>query len=55
MEGDTDKIVQYNVSLDNNIAEIAKLLNQTSKMKTYSLSKLENMLIRTMRDALKIK
>ena len=55
MEENTNQIMQYDVSLNNNISEIIKLFNQTSLMKTYSLNKINSTLMRTIEDAQSIK
>ena len=55
MEKITKKILENDVNLSKKVSEIVKLFNQTSKTKTYSLSKLDSTLMKTMEDALSIK
>ena len=51
MEESTSQIMQYDVSLNNNIAEIIELFKQNLQAKTYSLSKINGTLMRTIDDA----
>ena len=63
MEESTNKIIQYDSCLNSKIEEIIELFDQTSKSKTYSLSKIDNTLMskidntlmRTIEDAQDIK
>ena len=55
MEKITKKILENDVNLSKKVSEIVKLFNQTSKTKTYSLSKLDSTIMKTMEDALSIK
>ena len=55
MEESTNKILQYDSCLNSKIEEIIELFDQTSKSKTYSLSKFDNTLMRTIEDAQDIK
>ena len=55
MEESTNKILQYDSCLNSKIEEIIELFDQTSKSKTYSLSKIDNTLMRTIEDAQDIK
>ena len=51
MEESTNQILQYDSRLNSNIAEIIELFNETSQTKTYSLSKIDCTLVRTIEDA----
>ena len=51
MEESTNQILQYDSRLNSNIAEIIELFNETSQTKTYSLSKIDSTLVRTIEDA----
>ena len=51
MEESTNQILKYNSRLNSNIAEIIELFDQTSQTKTYSLSKIDNTLMKTIEDA----
>ena len=51
MEESTNQILQYNSRLNSNIAEIIELFDHTSPTKTYSLSKIDSTLVRTIEDA----
>ena len=51
MEESTSQIMQYDVSLNNNIAEIIELFKQNLQAKTYFLSKINGTLMRTIDDA----
>ena len=55
MEESTNQILKYNSRLNSNIAEIIELFDQTSQTKTYSLSKIDNTLMKTIEDAQGIK
>ena len=55
MEESTNQILEYDSHLNNNIAEIIELFDQTSQTKTYSLSKIDSTLVRTIEDAQRIK
>ena len=55
MEESTNQILQYDSHLNSNIAEIIELIYQTSQTKTYSLSKIDSTLVRTIEDAQSIK
>ena len=51
MEEITNQILQYDSRLNSNIAEIIELFDETSQTKTYSLSKIDSTLVRTIEDA----
>ena len=51
MEESTNQILQYDRRLNSNIAEIIELYDRTSQTKTYSLSKIDSALVRTIEDA----
>ena len=51
MEESTNQIMQYDINLNNNIAEIIELFNQISQTKTYSLSKIDSTLVRAIKNA----
>ena len=51
MEERTNQILQYDSRLNSNIEEIIELFNETSQTKTYSLSKIDSTLVRTIEDA----
>ena len=55
MEESTNQILQYDSRLNSNIAEIIELFDETSQTKTYSLSKIDSTLVRTIEDAQGIK
>ena len=55
MEESTNQILQYDSHLNSNIVEIIELIYQTSQTKTYSLSKIDSTLVRTIEDAQSIK
>ena len=55
MEESTNQIMQYDINLNNNIAEIIELFNQISQTKTYSLSKIDSTLVRAIKNAQDIK
>ena len=55
MEESTNQILQYDSRLNSNIAEIIELFDETSQTKTYSLSKIDSTLVRTIEDAQSIK
>ena len=51
MEESTNQILEYDSRLNSKIAEIIELFDQTSQTKTYSLSKIDSTLVRTIEDA----
>ena len=51
MEESTNQILQSDSRLNNNIAEIIELFDETSQTKTYSLSKIDSTLVRTIEEA----
>ena len=51
MEESINQILQYDSSLNSNIADIIELFDQTTQTKTYSLSKFDSTLVRTIEDA----
>ena len=55
MEESINQILQYDSSLNSNIADIIELFDQTTQTKTYSLSKFDSTLVRTIEDAQGIK
>ena len=55
MEESTNQILQYDSRLNSNIAYIFEFFDQTSQTKTYSLSKIDSTLVRTIEDAQGIK
>ena len=55
MEESTNQIMEYDVSLNNNISNIIELFDETSQTKTYSLSKIDSILMRIIEDAQGIK
>ena len=55
MEESTNQILQSDSRLNNNIAEIIELFDETSQTKTYSLSKIDSTLVRTIEEAQDIK
>ena len=55
MEESTNQILEYDSRLNSKIAEIIELFDETSQTKTYSLSKIDSTLVRTIEDAQGIK
>ena len=55
MEESIDQILQCDNNLNNHIAEIIELFNQTSLTKTYSLSKINSAQMRAIEEAQRIK
>ena len=55
MKESMNDIIKYDEKLNSHISDITKFLNQASKANIYPLSKLDNLLMKTMEDAQNIK
>ena len=55
MKESMNDIIKYDEKLNTRISDITKFFNQASKTNTYPLSKLDNLLMKTMEDAQNIK